>query len=220
MKEAKLQQALERILRKPTQLTITDNTHVFLNAAYKKKVWKVRLHWMFLKAPKNLWHHVAQYINTHNKESSKLVDRYIEDHWHWVKHPLPEIQTKGKVYHLQKIFDSLNKRYFHGRLRSKITWGKGLTKRAYEQLQLGSFSTSRNLITVHPNLDQRFVPKHVVEATVFHEMCHAMIPVQTVNGRKQIHPPAFKKLEARYPHLRKARNWEEKNVNRLLLKYR
>ena len=220
MKETRLRQALQRILKRPIQLTITDNTHVFLNAIYKKRVWGIRLHWMFLKAPKNLWRHIGRYIATHHKTSSKLVDRFIEDHWHWVRHPLPPIQTKGKTCDLEKIFRHLNRRYFRGKIKAKITWGKSASRRAYEELQMGSFSTSRQLITIHPHLDQKWIPRFVVEATIFHEMCHAMIPVKTVNGRKQIHPPAFKKLESQYRHLKKVKTWEEKNINRLLRKPR
>lgn len=214
----RLRVALQRALRGPVKLFITDNTHVFLNANFKKKKWTLRLHWMFLKAPKEMARHIARYILTRNKESSKIIDRYIEKHWDWVRHPLPPIQTKGRYFDLQKMLDRLNKRYLNGRVKAKITWGKSQARRSYEQLQLGSYSTSRRLITLHPSLEQKFVPRFVVEATVFHEMCHALVPVKEINGRKQIHPPAFKKLEERYPNLEKAKRWEDKNLNRLFKK--
>ncbi len=214
----KLYAVLKKILCESIHLTITDNTHVFLNASYRKKMWHVRLHWMFTKAPSPIQHHVARYILNHNKKSSKVIDQFIEEHWHWVRHPLPSIVTKGKVYDLQKIFDRLNRLFLKGKIKAKITWGKSAARRSYEQLQMGSYSSSRRLITIHPSLDQKWVPRHVVEATIFHEMCHAMIPVKKINGRKQIHPLVFKKLEARYPHLQKVQKWEEKNLGSLLRK--
>lgn len=204
-----MKRLLQRILKAKVTLIITDNTHVFLNAVCRKKVWNVRLHWMFQKASSKVWWHIARYILDHNKESSKVIDLYIENHWHWVRHPLPPITPKGKVYDLEKILRSLNRRYFKNKLKAQITWGKSPSRRSYEEMQLGSYSTSRNLITIHPSLDHKRIPKYVLEATVFHEMCHAVIPVKTVNGRKQIHPKAFKRLEAKYPHLSKARKWEE-----------
>ncbi|MDO8527084.1 MAG: SprT-like domain-containing protein [Deltaproteobacteria bacterium] len=209
---------LQKILGAPVRLTITDNTHVFLNAVFRKKMWYVRLHWMFPEAGLKIWKHVGHYILKHDRASSKEIDKYIEKKWHRVRHPLPPIETKGKVYDLAKMFQRLNRIYFKGQLKVLITWGKSATRRSYEQLQMGSYSTSRNLITLHPNLDQKFVPPFVVEATLFHEMCHAVLPVRTVNGRKQIHPPAFKKLEERYPPLAKARDWEEVNLARLFKK--
>ena len=216
----KLRALLQHVLREPVQLTITDNTHVFLNACFKKKRWQMRLHWMFLEAPISVQEQVARYILTHSKTSSKAVDQFIEDHWHWVRHPLPPIQTKGKIYDLEKIFDALNVDYFDGKVKAKITWGKSPSRRSYEELQMGSYSTSRQLITVHPHLDQKFVPHYVVEATIFHEMCHAVLPVQKVGGRKQIHPPAFKKLEEKYIHYAKAREWEEEHLTKLFRKPR
>lgn len=211
-----LHTVLKKILRSPVHLTITDNTHIFLNASYRKKSWHVRLHWMFAKASLAVQQQVARYILNHNKKSSKMIDQFIEKHWHWVRHPLPPIVTKGRIYNLQKIFDRLNRRVFKKRLKTKITWGKNRSKKGYEQLQMGSFSTSRNLITLHPSLDQKWVPHYVVEATVFHEMCHAIVPITRLNGRKQIHSPQFKTLEKRYPHLLKAKRWEEKYLGRLL----
>ncbi|MDP2600155.1 MAG: SprT-like domain-containing protein [Deltaproteobacteria bacterium] len=211
---------LKKILKGPVRLTVTDNTHVFLNASYRKKIWHVRLHWMFAKASPAVQQQAAQYILNHNKKSSKVIDQFIEDHWHWVRHPLPPIVVKGKIYNLESIFSRLNRRFFRKKLKSKITWGKSGGRQGYEQLQMGSYSTSRDLITVHPSLDQKKVPHYVVESTVFHEMCHAVIPVQKINGRKQIHPPAFKKMEAQYPHLKKAQKWEEENLGTLLRKSR
>lgn len=210
--------ALQRVLKKPVTLIIHDNTHVFLNAYLEKQRWVVRLHWMFLKSPRGMAKQIARYLLTRNKKSSKLIDRYIEDRWHWVRHPLPPIQTKGKYFDLKKVFARLNRRYLKGKVTAKIGWGPKNNRRAYEQMQMGSYSTSRDLIAIHPNLDQKFVPKYVVEATIFHEMCHALVPVREVKGRKQIHPLVFKKLEAKYPHVEKAGEWEDKHLSWLLKK--
>lgn len=210
--------AMGRLLKKPVALIVHDNAHVFLNARFKKGVWRVRLHWMFLKGPK-MASAIASYILKRDKKSSQKIDQYIENHWHWVRHPLPLIRAEGKVYDLKEIFDSLNRRFWRGKITSKITWGPDGGKKHYEQLQMGSYSTSRDLITIHPRLDRKIVPRHVVEATVFHEMCHAAIPVKRVGKRRQIHPPEFKKLEARYPHLKKALAWEDRNLGKLFRKF-
>lgn len=210
--------ALEKVFKEPVRLLVNDNTHVFFNIYYRKKKWTVRLHWMFLKSedPAETARHLAQYTFYRTKKSARFIDRYIEERWHWVRHPLPPIHTKGKYFDLQAIFNDLNRKYCDGKVAAKITWGKKKEKNYRGQLQMGSYSTSRNLITIHPRLDQKFVPKIVVEATIYHEMCHAMIPVRRVNGRRSVHPPAFKKLEAKYPRLKEVHAWEEKHFNLLL----
>lgn len=210
--------ALEKVFREPVALTITDNAHVFFNLHFKKKRWMVRLHWMFLKAENvsEIAQHIARYTLYRSKKSSKVIDQYIEDHWHWVRHKMPPIQTQGKYYNLQAILDDLNRRYLEGRIDCKITWSRPSLQRFKSQLQMGNYSTSKNLITIRPRLDQKFVPKYVVEATVFHEMCHALIPVRKVNGRRRIHPPEFAVMEKRYAHLEKAHRWEDHNFSRLL----
>lgn len=210
--------ALEKAFREPVALILTDNAHLFFNIYFKKKRWMVRLHWMFLKAPhiQEMADHIARYTFYRNKKSSKAIDQYIEDHWHWVRHKMPPIQTQGKYYDLQAIFDDLNQRYLEGRVHCKITWSRPSVQRFKNQLQMGNYSTSKNLITIRPRLDQKFVPKYVVEATVFHEMCHALIPVLKVNGRRMIHSREFTVMEKRYAHLGKAHRWEDRNFSRLL----
>lgn len=224
-KAQNFRRALQRRLREPVRLIVHDNTHIFLTAHFRKKIWTIRLHWMFLRRPA-MAREIARYLLKRDKSSSQAIDRYIEDHWHWVRHPLPPIRTRGRVYDLQKIFDSLNRRFWRGRshgrrrINAKITWGSDSKRAIYEQLQMGSFSSSRRLITVHPRLDHKKVPRYVVEATIFHEMCHAALPVRRVGGRRQIHPPAFKRLEARYPFLKKAIRWEERHLGKILMQRR
>lgn len=210
--------ALQRCLKARVDLTVTDNAHVFLKARLQKHCWKIRLHWMFLKAPaqRELPKHLARYIVWRNRESSKIIDQYIEDHWHWVRHPMPPLRTAGHCYDLRRMFDDLNQRFLDGAVTAQITWGPKQGRRAYEQMQMGSYSSSRNLITIHPALDRKAIPQYVVEATVFHEMCHALVPVRKVNGRRQIHPPEFKTLERRYPRWQEAQRWEERHLGRLL----
>lgn len=220
VKRSNLQQILGKHLKAKIALKITDNASVFLRADYRRRVWHIRLHWMFQKAEPSLQKHIARYIDDHNKESSSLIDRFIEDHWHWVHHRMPPIVTKGKIYDLEKLFKKLNRDFLEDKVTAKITWGPSASRRAYEQLQMGSYSTSKNLITVHPHLDQKFVPQYVVEGTIFHEMCHALVPVRKVNGRREIHPPTFKTMETIYPHLKKALEWEGKNLSLLMRKPR
>lgn len=215
MRPERFQARLARVLRESVKLVVHDNTHVFVNARPQKKGWVIRLHWMFLKSPA-MAGHIGRYLSTRNKKSSKAIDRYIERHWNWVRHPMPPIRHKGRHYDLKKILNGLNRRYLGGRVTAQITWGPENRRRAYEQMQMGSYSTSRNLIVIHPSLDRKGVPRYVVEATVFHEMCHALLPVKEKGGRKQIHPPSFKKLEGRYPDLDKAIQWEDAHFAKLL----
>lgn len=214
--------ALRKAFKEPVELKINDNAHVFFNINFRKKKWIVRIHWMFLKASdlEEMATHIVRYTLRRNKKSSKIIDLFIEKHWDWVQHKMPPIITRGSYFDLKKIKEDLNRRYLGGKVDSLITWSRLTFKRFREQVQMGSYSTSRNLITVRPRLDQKFVPQYVVEATVFHEMCHALVPVRRVNGRRQIHPPAFKRLEEKYPHLEEAKKWEDKNLTLLLRKPR
>jgi hypothetical protein len=72
------------------------------------------------------------------------------------------------------------------------------------------------LIRIHPALDQVFVPRYFVEFIVYHELLHHVIPPVRVNGRYQIHSPAFRQREREFPAYAEAMAWRQQSLRRLL----
>lgn len=131
------------------------------------------------------------------------------------------LETRGKVHDLQKIFNSLNSRYFHGKIKARIIWGlrrkPGCKPRHRNSIKMGSYCFVDKLIRVHPSLDRKFVPRYFVKWIVFHEMLHQKQPIPTVKGRRQFHTPAFNAEEAAFPGFKRGKKWEEENLNHLLV---
>src|SRR5262249_23445583 len=114
------------------------------------------------------------------------------------------------------LFDALNERYFDVAVDARITWGKAAAIRR-RSIKLGSYHANEKLIRIHPALDQSFVPAYFVEFVVFHEMLHERLGTKLrMDGRRCVHPPEFRALEARFPHAAAALKWEKDNINRLL----
>lgn len=131
-----------------------------------------------------------------------------------------EHQTKGFNYDLQKIFDTVNRAYFHGEIKSYIRWGHNASRTSYQTTRLDKEGCQFNLITISGVYDSPVVPEHVIYGLVYHEMLHIAIPPRTVNGRRIIHGKDFKTAERKYPFYDQWIEWERENMSALLAKAR
>ena len=118
---------------------------------------------------------------------------------------------------INAIFDRLNDEYFNGKIKATVKWGRDVKTKNKTGFRYGSYDELKKLIRVHPRLKQDFVPVHVLELTIYHEMCHQFAPSYKKNGSWQSHHPEFKKKEKEYKNFKEARSWEKNNWHKLLL---
>lgn len=126
-----------------------------------------------------------------------------------------------RSFDLQGIFDELNARYFEGKIVATIGWGRQRPRSGWRfcksrRIVLGSYHSRKRAITIHPHLDRPRVPRFVVEAVVFHEMCHQLVPDVRIGGRRRMHTRAFWEAVHRYPRHAEALKWERENIRYLL----
>jgi predicted metal-dependent hydrolase len=133
------------------------------------------------------------------------------------------VQPVGEVHDLRHVADDLNQRYFEGRLKVRITWGKASGETAHNcrrtrtsSLQLGSYSYEDRLIRVHRVLDRPGIPRYVVESVVFHELLHADLPPVVRGGKRYFHTPEFRRRERQFRHFERADVWVRENLPDLL----
>ena len=118
---------------------------------------------------------------------------------------------KGSFYDLDEIFDRLNQNYFKNSLpKPVLSWSSRRTYRI-----LGHHDSTHETVIVSRSLDDKKVPRFVVEYVVFHEMLHIFHPTEHRNGRRFNHTPAFKRNERKFRYFVEADNWIEQNVKHL-----
>jgi len=183
----------------------------------------LRMHHMFLHAPPPVRRAIGVWLRSRRaKKAAATVDEFIKAHKHLVREKKPRavrIYTQGRFHDLSEIYEEVNARFFNGAIDAQITWGRMPGRRPRRSIRFGSYSTEDNLIRMHPLLDQDFVPRYFVKYIVFHEMLHAFLGVEECeNGRRAIHPPKFKRLEAQYPEYERAVAWMNRpsNLRRIL----
>lgn len=215
-----LEGTLQRECGKPVRLTLTDNRSVLLS--YRRQEGKVllRLHRMFLYAPLPVVCAVAKSLRRASRHADGEVRRFMNDNLHRVRNApraLPPLVTRGRVHDLARIFGRLNRRYFGGKLRVPLTWGRGSGRARRRGLTFGSYDPVLALIRIHPVLDRSEVPSFFLESVVYHEMLHHSMGGEPDRaGRTVYHSRAFREAERRYPLHREALAWEKQSLPFLL----
>jgi hypothetical protein len=109
--------------------------------------------------------------------------------------------AKGEYYDLDEVFETLNRRFFHGLLgRPLLTWSEHKARRL-----LGHYDAAHNTIMVSRVFDRRNTPRYAIEYLMYHEMLHLRHPVKVRRGRRCVHPREFQADEKRFPELEQAK---------------
>ena len=128
------------------------------------------------------------------------------------------LRHEGRYFDLRAIFDQLNARYFRNRLRGyKVVWGRRRKQRPKEYFIFGTIQEEDRVIRINPWLDQPFVPRWFIQYVMYHEMLHSIVPDEVgADGRRRVHTAEFYRREKEFPAYRRARRWEEENLERFL----
>jgi hypothetical protein len=111
--------------------------------------------------------------------------------------------ARGQVYDLHEVFESLNRRFFHGLLgRPEMTWS-----RDHARNSLGHYDPAHNTIVVSRIFDRPQVPRYAIEYLVYHEMLHLKHPVKLRGTRRCVHSTAFQAEEKLFPELEAAKTY-------------
>ena len=113
---------------------------------------------------------------------------------------------RGLFYDLERIFEELNLRFFHGLLaRPQMTWSQVRSRRS-----LAHYDPAHNAIVVSRIFDHFRVPRYAVEYIVYHEMLHLKHPVKLRGSRRCVHGPDFQAEEKLFPELERAKTFLKK----------
>jgi len=138
--------------------------------------------------------HYRQYLSTHEVSARAHATRQARGR--------KQITSpRGDIYHLEEIFDQLNRRYFGGMLsRPQLSWSAQRGRR-----RLGHYDSAHNVIVVSRIFDHHEVPRYAVEYIVYHEMLHLKHPVKLHGSRRCVHGKEFQADEKLFPQLQQAK---------------
>ena len=113
----------------------------------------------------------------------------------------------GNNYDLNEIFIEINKIYFNSNLKKPIlTWSK--TK---SRVRLGHYDPDLNILVISKKLDNKQVPKLIIDYILYHELLHMVYPGKYLNGKWTVHTKEFKNAEKEFKDLKTAKEWIKNN---------
>ena len=129
---------------------------------------------------------------------------------------MPPLPNRGRHHDLDAILDDVRARFFPDCAAVEICWGRWSGRARARSIRFGAYLPDAALIRIHPALDQAFVPRLFVEFIVYHELLHHVIPPVCLDGRYQIHSPAFRQRERQFPAYAEVMAWRKRYLQRLL----
>lgn len=110
------------------------------------------------------------------------------------------ISCCGEKYNLAILFNKLNDEYFRSQLsQPRLVWSSRRSKR-----RLGYYHPEINTIAVTKKLDDKKIPRLLVEYVLYHEMLHQHFGIKNHNGRRYAHTSAFRTAERKFKHQKEA----------------
>lgn len=123
--------------------------------------------------------------------------------------------TRGAVYDLREVFDTVNRNCFKGSAASKVRWGGYATTTSYQSNKKDRDGVPFSLITIAGVYDHHDVPRFAIESVMHHEILHIIIPPVKTNGRRSVHSRLFSATERQFAHYKQWYLWERENLHRL-----
>jgi predicted metal-dependent hydrolase len=182
MREGKLHVRLSDLLEGAPDSVIQAIAHILFAKIFRKAV-----------EPQHSDRY-RRYVSSHDMRAKAHLVRQIRGRKRIVS-------AQGHMYHLEEIFDELNRRFFHGLLaRPQMTWSQLRSRRS-----LAHYDPAHNAIVVSRVFDHPLVPRCAVEYIVYHEMLHLKHPVKLRGSRRCVHGKEFQAEERLFPHLYQAK---------------
>ena len=184
MRQGELHIRLSDLLEGAPETVLHSITHILLAKLYRKPV------------DRSHSARYRRYIGSHDVAAKARLVRQMRGHKH-IESPC------GHHYHLEEIFEDLNRRFFHGLMgRPQLTWSRN-----HSRSSLGHYDPAHNAIVISRVFDHPQVPRYAVEYIMFHEMLHLKHPVRLRGSRRCVHSREFHAEEEMFPELEQARKF-------------
>ena len=184
LREGELYARVSDLLEGAPESVLHAIAHILLAKLYRKPIDRV------------LIARYRRYVGSHDISAKARLVRQIRGR--------KQIHSaSGRHYHLDELFEDLNRRFFHGLMgRPQLTWS-----RTHARNHLGHYDPAHNAIVISRVFDHPRVPRFVVEYILFHEMLHLKHPVKLRGSRRCVHSKEFMVEERVFPELDQAQNF-------------
>lgn len=209
---------IEQALDIRLELIVNENKSTMLSVLDKRRgAARLSMHKMFLDAPENVIAAIVEYVRGkyRRKEKDNIIRGYIQSNlgrFNYAHKLKPaKLDSAGKIYDLQAIYNETNEQYFEGKLNLAITWF-GTLRPSRSRMIFGQYFDHLKLIKIHRLLDDPFYPEYFVRFVIYHEMLHDVVPgYLDSRGFFRTHGPEFKRREKLFVDYEQADAWEKEH---------
>lgn len=181
--------------------------------------WVVRLNPGFIAAPREILEAaMGEVFGRKQKERRAILHAFVHsEEFASVGQELDDVvaaepRTKGNFYDLGEVCETVRRTFFTPPIGppTSLAWTGGLTFHAF-----GHYHSLRDRITISRSLDDRSVPRYVVEFVMYHELLHKFHGIGWATSRRAMHTPAFRADEKQFPRYEQAQRFLDRLATKL-----
>ena len=217
---AELENYFTARLNKRTRVIVTRNrSHLITFRKNGTESIDLRIQEIFLGAHAPVLEAISGFIRRPSLENRRIIRKFLAEARRRRLQDGPEkplqLITAGKHYHLDDLYEGVNREYFNGEINCRISWGRPFPKKRRRSISFGNYDAFSNLIKINPALDHLRVPEYFIRYIVFHEMLHARFEKTREPGDKaeRHHSREFYLLERNFVEHGECLEWEKKNMD-------
>ncbi len=214
--ENELREFLQAGHDQPVHVTFTNHRYSMLSVrSLAEGGLKVRINRAFAQADDETRKALIRFLKRPTPKVRAVIDDFILENHQQIESSAPakkpgSLRTWNYHHDLGAILDRVSQEYGISADGIKIGWGQSVRRRKRRYIKFGSYDDEHRLIRMSPDLDRPGVPDFFVEFIVYHELLHALLPVEHgPSGRRKVHTKQFKKLEKKFARYREALEWEK-----------
>ncbi len=204
---------LQGLMEKPVNVKITDNRRIMVSWSPESSgTLNLRAHRIFLTAPPHVVEALAG-MTVKVPGAREVLHRFIGENCHKIRRPrrTRPLRPVGVLFDLRSIHEHLNRRFFGGKSKARVTWGAPIRRRRVRRMRFGTYDYETGIITLNQRLNAPDIPRYMVEFVMYHEMLHEMLGADVSrSGRRRVHTRRFRELEKAFPEYDKAMAFQKK----------
>lgn len=208
-----LQFQLEIGLDAVVHLWLTNNRRSMVSLRTEPSgAFRARLHYMFTWAGDGEVEALIQLATGQQVQWARRVLReFTTANRDVIRTPSPSrrvrLRQRGRNHDLAELLERAARAIDEPVGSVAITWGRYGSFGPQTHIRLGSYSSQRKLIRIHPLLDRPSVPGWVIEFVIFHELLHRVIPPRRSGTRHVQHGADFRARESKHPDFERFKAW-------------
>ena len=203
-----------------SKIVLTKNSKIIISIKQSLFTTLIEINRVFLDAKMDIINEIIFFIKNFKKNNSKVknakdgIKKFFEQNIVHTKDNTKiktDYKDKNIVMLFHEVISKLKVKFEHiDFTKIQITWGN-YRQNQKRIIRFGSFTKEKNLVRLHPLLDDGKIPDYFVKSVIYHEVGHFIFSILHPDAKSQHNRSFYNLLKEIDENYQISEEWESKN---------